>query len=69
MGWGGEGASNYIYIYIYIVDTNNVIVYVKTEHTYVDLEKDVEMFDTWNYEAEGPLPTGEKSVIRLMKSN
>ena len=55
----------YINIYIYIY----VIVYVKTEHIYVDLEKDVEMFDTWNYEAEGPLPTGEKSVIRLMKSN
>ena len=51
MGWGGEGGSNYIYIYIYIVDTNNVIVYVKTEHTYVDLEKDVEMFDTLNHEA------------------
>ena len=51
-------------LYIY-VDTNNVIVYVKTKHTYVD----VEMFDTWNYEAEGPLPTGKKSVVRLMKSN
>ena len=32
-------------LYIH-VDTNNVIVYVKTEHTYGDLEKDVEMFDT-----------------------
>ena len=57
-----------IYIYIY-VDTNNIIVYIKTEHIYVDLEKDVEMFDTWNYEVEGQLPTGKKGGIRLMKNN
>ena len=59
----------YIYIYMYIyVDKHKVIVYVKTKHIYVDIEKDVEMFDTWNYQVEGPLPTG-KNFIRLMKNN
>ena len=40
----------YIYIYIYIcihyVDTNKIIVYVKTEHSYVDFGKNVEIHVT-----------------------
>ena len=52
------------------MDTNKIIVYVKTEHSYVDFGKNVEIHVTWNYELEGPLPTGkDKDVIRLMKNN
>ena len=49
------------------MDTGSVIVYIKTEDTYVDIAKDVETrFDTSNYELEISF-LEEKQVIGLMK--
>ena len=49
------------------MDTGSVIVYIKTEDTYVDIAKDVETrFDTSNYELEISF-LEEKKVIGLMK--
>ena len=56
------------------MDTDNFIVYIKTDDTYKNIAEDVETsFDTSNYElewnsAERPLPKGKnKKVIGLMK--
>ena len=51
------------------MDADSLIVYIKTEDTYVDIAKDFEgRFDTSNYELERPLPKGKnKKVIGLMK--
>ena len=51
------------------MDTDNFIVYIKTEDIYADIAKDVEArFDTSNYELERPLPKGKnKKVVGLMK--
>ena len=49
--------------------TDSFIINIKTEDFYEDIEDDVKKrFDTSNYEANRPLPTGKnKKVIRLMK--
>ena len=42
------------------VDTDNFIVYIKTEGIYVNIVKDVETrFDTSNYELDRLLPKGK----------
>ena len=45
------------------------IAYIKIDDIYKDIAEDVEAgFDTWNFELDRPLPTGEnKIVIGLMK--
>ena len=50
-------------------DADSFIMHIKTEDFLEDIADDVEKrFDTSNYEANGPLPTGEhKKVIGLMK--
>ena len=52
------------------MDTDNFIVYIKTEDIYVDIDIDVQTrFDTSIYKLEGPLPKGKnKKVVRLMKN-
>ena len=43
------------------MDTDSLIVHVKTEDIYKDILKDVEKrFDTLHYELERPLPRGKK---------
>ena len=49
------------------MDTDNVIVYIKTEITYVDIEKEFLLLTrflnkifTPNYELDRPLPKGKK---------
>ena len=51
------------------MDTDNFIVYMKTDDIYKDVAKYVETrFDTANYELERLLPKGKnKEVIELMK--
>ena len=50
------------------MDTDSLIVYIKTDEIYADIAKDVETrFDTSNYELDRPLPK-EKIIIRLMKN-
>ena len=51
------------------MDTDSVIMYIKTEDFYKDIANDAEKrFDTSNYEVNRPLPTGKnKKVIGLMK--
>ena len=51
------------------MDTYSFIMYIKTEDFYKDISNDAEKrFDTSNYEADRPLPTGKnKKVIGLMK--
>lgn len=39
------------------MDIGNFTTYIKAEHIYVDIAKDVgRRSDTWNYELDGPLP-------------
>ena len=51
------------------MDTDSVIMHIKTEDFYKDIANDVEKrFDTSNYEINRPLPTEKnKKVIGLMK--
>ena len=51
------------------MDTDSFIINIKTVDFYKDIANDVEKrFDTSNYEANRPLPTGKnKKVVRLMK--
>ena len=51
------------------MDTDSFIMNIKTNNFYKDIASDVEnRFDTSNYEANRPLPTGKnKKVIGLMK--
>ena len=51
------------------LDTDNFIIYIKTEDFYKGIADDVECkFDTSNYEADRLLPTGKnKKVIELIK--
>ena len=51
------------------MDTDSFIIHIKIEDVYDDFVDDVEKrFDTLNYDANGPLPTGKnKEVIGLMK--
>ena len=51
------------------MDTDSLIMYIKTKNFYKDIANDVEKrFDTSNYEVNRPLPTGKnKKVIGLMK--
>ena len=51
------------------MDTDSLIMNIKTEEFYKDIANDVEKrFDTSNYEVNRPLPTGKnKKVIGLMK--
>ena len=50
--------------------TDNFIVYVKTDDIYKDIAVNVETrFDTSNFEIDRPLPKGKnKTVIELMKN-
>ena len=50
-------------------DTDSFIIYIKTEHIYLDISKDIETrFDTAHYEFERLLPRGKcKTVLGLMK--
>ena len=52
------------------MDTDSVIVYIKTDHIYKAIAEDVETsFDTANYELNRPLWKGKnKKVIGVMKS-
>ena len=51
------------------MDTDNFMIYIKTEDFYKDIADDVECkSDTSNYEVDRPLPTGKnKKVIGLIK--
>ena len=51
------------------MDTDSLIVYIKTDDIYKDIAEDVETrFDTSNYELDRPLPKGKnKKVIGVMK--
>ena len=51
------------------MDTDSLVMIIKTEDFYKDISNDVEKrFDTSNYELNRPLPTGKnKKVIELMK--
>ena len=51
------------------MDTDNFIIYIKTEDLYEDIADDVEKkLDTLNYIEDRPLPTGKnKKGIDLMK--
>ena len=51
------------------MDTDSLILNIKTEDFYKDIANDVEKrFDTSNYDVNRPLPTGKnKKVIGLMK--
>ena len=51
------------------MDTDSLIIYIKTKDFYEDIGDDVEKrFDTSNYEADRPLLKGKnKKVIELMK--
>ena len=52
-----------------IIDTDNFIVYIKTDDSYKEILKDVETrFDALNYELDRALPKGNyKKAIRSMK--
>ena len=52
------------------MDTGSIIVHVKTDDIFKDLEVDVEkIFDISNYEIDRPLPKGKSTkVIGLMKN-
>ena len=54
---------------LYYMDTDSFIMNIKTNDFYEDIASDIEnRFDTSNYEANRPLPTGKnKKVIGLMK--
>ena len=42
------------------INTDSFIIHIKTEDAYGNIENDVEKrFDTSNYEANRPLPTGK----------
>ena len=51
------------------MDTDNIIIYIKTEDFYEDIADDVaKRFDTSNYEVNRPLPKGNnENVIGLTK--
>ena len=51
------------------IDPDSLIIHIKTEDFYKDIEDDVEKrFDTSNYAVDRPLPSGiNKNVIGLMK--
>ena len=51
------------------MDTDNFIVYIKTDYIYEQIVEDVETrFDISNYELDRPLPKGKnKKVIELMR--
>ena len=51
------------------MDTDSLIMHIKTEDLYKDIADDVEKrFDTSNYECDRPLPKGKnKKVIGLFK--
>ena len=54
---------------LYYVDTDRLIMNIKTKDVYKDIAQDVEeRFDTSNYDVDRPLPKGKnKKVIGLMK--
>ena len=51
------------------MDTDSIVVYIKTDDIYKEIAEDVEKrLDTSNYELVRPLPQGkQKNVIGLMK--
>ena len=51
------------------MDTDSLILYIKTDDVYKDIAEDVETrFDTSNYELERPLPTEKnKKAIASME--
>ena len=50
----------FIEISLCYLNTDNFIVYIKTEDIYGEISKDVETkFDTSNYELDRPLPKGK----------
>ena len=51
------------------MDTDSLIMYIKTEDFYKDIAEDIEkLYDTSNYTVERPLPMGKnKKVIGMMK--
>ena len=56
---------------LYYMNTDSVIVYLKTEDIYVAIAKDVKKkIDTSNYNSERPLPKRKNyKVVRLIKMN
>ena len=53
------------------MDTDSLIVYIKTDGIYKEIAEDVETrYDTSNYKLDGPLPkVKSKKVIGLMKDD
>ena len=50
------------------MDTDSLIINIKTKDFCKDIAQDVERFDTSNYDVDRPLPKGKnKKVISLMK--
>ena len=51
------------------MDTESLILYIKTDDIYKDIAKDVETkFDTSNYDLKKPLPKGKnKKVIDVLR--
>ena len=45
-------------------DTDTFIVHVKTGDIYKDIARDVERFDTSNYEINKPLPIGKSKKLK-----
>ena len=46
------------------MDTDNFIVYIKTDDIYKDFAEDIETrFDTSNYELNRPLPKGKNKKV------
>ena len=52
------------------MDTESLILYIKTDDIYKDIAKDVETkFDTSNYDLKKPLPKGKnKKVIDVLRN-
>ena len=52
------------------MDTDNFIVYIKTDDIYKDIEEDVETsFDTSDYELDRPLPKGKNKKRNWIKKD
>ena len=67
--WYDYMKTKYNNVKLCYMDTDSFVMHIKTNDFYKDIAGDVEnRFDTSNYEANRPLPTGKnKKVIGLMK--
>ena len=54
---------------LFYMNTDSFIVYTKSDYIYKDIAEDFEtIFDTSNYELDGPLPKRKNKLIGLMKN-